>query len=79
MRAVSPARVSGHLGGCAGGELGPASRTPEAQLSELIHAGITTLVGVLGTDSVSRSLQNLLFKVRYAGAVLGMLRGARAP
>jgi beta-aspartyl-dipeptidase (metallo-type) len=48
----------------AGGELGPQSRTPEAQLSELIAAGITTAVGVLGTDPVSRSLANLLFKVK---------------
>lgn len=35
--------------------VGPASRCPEAPLSALIDAGITTLVGVLGTDSVSRS------------------------
>lgn len=37
-----------------GGEAGPASRTPECQLSELLDAGITTVVGVLGTDCVSR-------------------------
>jgi len=47
-----------------GGELGPQSRTPEAQLSELIAAGVTTAVGILGTDPVSRSLPNLLFKVK---------------
>jgi len=47
-----------------GGELGPQSRTPEALLSELILAGITTPIGVLGTDSVSRSLPNLLAKVK---------------
>lgn len=38
-----------------GGEAGPASRCPEAQLSKLISAGITTVVGVTGTDSVTRS------------------------
>ena len=38
-----------------GGEAGPASRCPEAQLSQLVDAGITTAVGVLGTDSISRS------------------------
>ncbi len=38
-----------------GGEAGPSSRTPEAQLSELLRAGITTVVGTTGTDSVSRS------------------------
>eukprot|EP01100_Stratorugosa_tubuloviscum_P004120 TRINITY_DN2014_c5_g1_i1.p1 TRINITY_DN2014_c5_g1~~TRINITY_DN2014_c5_g1_i1.p1 ORF type:complete len:438 (-),score=201.07 TRINITY_DN2014_c5_g1_i1:200-1513(-) len=47
-----------------GGELGPYSRTPEAQLSQLIEGGITTLVGILGTDSISRSLDNLITKVR---------------
>ena len=34
---------------------GPASRCPEAPLSALVDAGITSLVGVLGTDTVSRS------------------------
>ena len=38
-----------------GGEAGPSSRTPEARLSELLLAGITTVCGILGTDSVSRS------------------------
>jgi beta-aspartyl-dipeptidase (metallo-type) len=37
-----------------GGEMGPASRTPEGTLGEILDAGITTLVGVLGTDCVSR-------------------------
>ncbi|GAQ90131.1 hypothetical protein KFL_006040030 [Klebsormidium nitens] len=46
-----------------GGEAGPASRTPEAQLSEIIAAGVTTVVGTLGTDCVSRSLENLRAKV----------------
>lgn len=43
-----------HVAG-GGGEAGPASRTPEARLSELLLAGITTVVGLTGTDSVSRS------------------------
>ena len=38
-----------------GGEAGPASRCPEARLSELLDAGITTVVGVIGTDTVTRS------------------------
>lgn len=37
-----------------GGEMGPASRTPEGKISELLEAGITTVVGILGTDCVSR-------------------------
>lgn len=47
-----------------GGEMGPMSRTPEARLSEVLDAGITTLIGVLGTDSISRSPENLLQKLR---------------
>ncbi|CAF3946882.1 unnamed protein product [Rotaria sordida] len=37
-----------------GGEQGPYSRTPESRLSELIRGGLTTIVGVLGTDGVTR-------------------------
>lgn len=51
-----------------GGEAGPQSRTPEAQLDELIVAGVTSLVGLLGTDSVSRSEQNLLVKLKGLAA-----------
>ncbi|KAK9832458.1 hypothetical protein WJX74_010775 [Apatococcus lobatus] len=47
-----------------GGEAGPASRCPEAQLSQLIDAGITTAVGVLGTDGISRSQESLVAKCR---------------
>ena len=60
-----PGFVDGHThvtGG--GGEQGPASRTPELTTSQLIEAGITTCVGLTGTDSVSRSVENLLTKVR---------------
>lgn len=52
---VVPGLVDVHvhlIGG--GGEAGPASRTPECQLSDLLNAGITTVVGVLGTDCISR-------------------------
>lgn len=47
-----------------GGEGGFTSRTPEVQLSALFKAGITTLVGALGTDSVTRTLSNLIAKAR---------------
>ena len=47
-----------------GGEKGWGSRCPEASVFELAEAGITTFCGVLGTDSVSRTLENLLAKVR---------------
>lgn len=56
-----------HLAG-GGGETGPASRTPEARLSEILSAGITTAVGLLGTDAVSRSQEGLIAKCRGLAA-----------
>jgi beta-aspartyl-dipeptidase (metallo-type) len=50
------------LGG--GGEAGPASRLPEVTFEELVAAGITTCVGCLGTDDVTRHLEDLLAKAR---------------
>lgn len=43
-----------------GGELGPYSRTPNGQFSQVVNAGITTLVGLRGTDGITRSGENLL-------------------
>ncbi len=47
-----------------GGEGGFATRVPEVMLSELTRYGITTVVGVGGTDDVTRSMPNLLAKAR---------------
>lgn len=47
-----------------GGEAGPASRLPEINASSVLSAGVTTLLGVLGTDSVSRSTETLLAKAQ---------------
>lgn len=47
-----------------GGEQGPASRVPESQLSVFFQNGITTVVGLLGTDGITRSLENLVAKAR---------------
>ena len=47
-----------------GGEGGPATRTPEIQLSALTTAGITTAIGLLGTDGITRSMSALLAKAR---------------
>ena len=47
-----------------GGEGGPATRTPELVLSELIRSGTTSVVGVSGTDFTTRSIPNLLAKIR---------------
>lgn len=64
-RYLVPGFIDAHVhitGG--GGEAGPSSRTPEVQLSQLTQAGITTVVGCLGTDAISRSIEELLVKAR---------------
>ncbi|MBS3787469.1 beta-aspartyl-peptidase [Candidatus Bipolaricaulota bacterium] len=52
-----------HLTG-GGGETGPHSRVPELPVSEIAEAGITTAVGTLGTDDVTRSVETLLAKAK---------------
>lgn len=47
-----------------GGEGGPTTRVPEASLKVLVQCGVTTVVGLLGTDGISRSLENLLAKAQ---------------
>ena len=47
-----------------GGEGGFKTRTPEAMLTDFTLAGITTAVGCLGTDGVTRSMISLLAKAR---------------
>lgn len=47
-----------------GGEQGPVSRVPEAMLSQITSCGITTVLGLLGTDGISRSMENLVAKAR---------------
>ncbi len=47
-----------------GGEAGYASRVPEIQLSNFIQAGITSVIGLLGTDGHTRSMKNLIAKVK---------------
>lgn len=50
------------LGG--GGEGGYHTRTPEATLTSLSAAGVTTVVGCLGTDGITRNMVSLLAKAR---------------
>lgn len=45
-----------------GGEAGFHSRTPELMLSKVIGAGVTTVVGLLGTDGNTRHVETLLAK-----------------
>ncbi len=47
-----------------GGEGGPASRMPELQISMMTEAGVTTVVGCLGTDGITRSVESVLMKVK---------------
>ncbi len=54
-----------------GGEGGPASRMPELQISMMTEAGVTTVVGCLGTDGITRSVESVLMKVKSIRA-LGM-------
>lgn len=52
-----------HFNG-AGGEGGPKFRTPPLQLSEFIRGGVTSAVGLTGTDGTCRGLRDLLMKAR---------------
>ncbi len=79
-RKAAPGYVDQHvhiIGG--GGESGPYSRTPEIFLSELTRVGITTVVGVLGTDGTTRCGESLLAKARaltHEGITAYMLTGS---
>ena len=45
-----------------GGEGGFHTRTPEMVLTDATRAGVTTVVGALGTDATTRTLQDLIAK-----------------
>ncbi|MGE5628947.1 MAG: beta-aspartyl-peptidase [Solirubrobacterales bacterium] len=47
-----------------GGEGGFNTRTPDLMLTDLTGAGITTGIGLLGTDGTTRSMGNLIAKAR---------------
>ena len=64
-RRVIPGLIDGHAhltGG--GGESGFSSRVPPLALSRLTRAGITTVVGVLGTDDTTRNTASLVAQAR---------------
>jgi beta-aspartyl-dipeptidase (metallo-type) len=55
-----PGFIDGHvhvIGG--GGEGGFLSRIPEIESSKLLNCGITSVIGLLGTDSITKSLISL--------------------
>ncbi len=62
---VLPGLVDAHVhltGG--GGEGGPATRAPEIRVEEIVGAGVTTVIGCLGTDGVTRHPSSLLAKAQ---------------
>ena len=62
---VLPGLIDPHvhiLGG--GGEGGPATRAPEIRIEDIISCGVTTVIGCLGTDGVTRHMESLLAKAR---------------
>ena len=62
---LTPGIIDQHIhitGG--GGEGSFKTRVPEVNLSTLIKAGVTTAVGLLGTDSTTRSVENLVAKTK---------------
>lgn len=62
---VIPGLIDGHVHFAgAGGEGGPVSRTPELFLGDFIEAGVTTAIGMLGTDGYMRSVEYVLMKAR---------------
>jgi beta-aspartyl-dipeptidase (metallo-type) len=60
-----PGFIDGHVhltGG--GGEAGPHTRVPPVMLSQLTSGGVTTAIGVLGTDDVVRTTAELVTVAR---------------
>ena len=67
-RSVVPGFVDSHVhitGG--GGESGARSKVPALQLSRYTRCGVTSVVGLLGTDDTTRSTAELLARARTRG------------
>lgn len=61
---LTPGFIDGHThltGG--GGEAGFSTRVPPVPLSKFTSAGVTTAVGLLGTDDITRSTESLVAQV----------------
>lgn len=62
---LTPGLIDRHVhitGG--GGEGGFCTQAPAVTASCLIHGGLTTVVGLLGTDGITRSVENLVAKAK---------------
>ncbi len=77
---IVPGLIDNHVhitGG--GGEGGPETRTLEPSFESYLKAGITSVIGCLGTDSYTRTLENVLMmvkKLRRKGLSAWMYTGA---
>jgi len=64
-RTVLPGLMDSHIHiAGAGGEGGPATRTTEMDPEAIVSAGITSVVGCLGTDGITRSVRSVLMKAK---------------
>ena len=64
-KSLTPGFIDQHVhitGG--GGEGSFHTKAPEVKLSELLKGGITTVLGLLGTDGFSRDVENLVAKAK---------------
>ncbi len=64
-KSLTPGFIDQHVhitGG--GGEGSFHTKAPEVKLSELLKGGITTVLGLLGTDGFSRNVENLVAKAK---------------
>ena len=62
---LTPGLIDRHVhitGG--GGEGGFCTQAPAVTASRLIHGGLTTVVGLLGTDGITRNVENLVAKAK---------------
>lgn len=62
---LTPGLIDRHVhitGG--GGEGGFCTQAPAVTASRLVHGGLTTVVGLLGTDGITRSVENLVAKAK---------------
>ncbi|MGD7044730.1 beta-aspartyl-peptidase [Jeotgalibacillus proteolyticus] len=61
---VVPGFIDSHVHIMGGGEGSYKTRTPELQLTDATLGGVTTLVGVIGTDGTTRTMASLVAKAR---------------
>ncbi len=60
-----PGYIDQHVHVCGGGGEGSfITQVPPLKFSEPVKAGVTTLVGLLGTDGTTRNIQNLVAKTK---------------